>query len=77
VQQKLCSRVVTLVTTEEGTTLSGYNASCEKLFSALAFAFDGATAGPRNFSLLENKTFSKGMIALNYKPVHSKAKRKS
>jgi dihydrofolate reductase len=31
----------------------------------------------RNFSLVENKTFSKGMIALKYKRVRSKAKRKS
>jgi dihydrofolate reductase len=31
----------------------------------------------RNFALVENKTFSKGMIALKYKRVRSKAKRKS
>jgi dihydrofolate reductase len=31
----------------------------------------------RNFSLLENKTFSKGMIALKYNRVRSKAKRNS
>jgi dihydrofolate reductase len=31
----------------------------------------------RDFSLLENKTFSKGMITLKYKRVRSKAKRKS
>ena len=30
-----------------------------------------------NFALVENKTFSKGMIALKYKRVRSKAKRKS
>ena len=30
----------------------------------------------RNFSLVENKTYSKGMIALKYKRVRSKAKRK-
>src|ERR1700729_3429062 len=39
VQQKLCSRVVTLVTTKQGTTLSVYNASWEKLSSAWAFAW--------------------------------------
>jgi dihydrofolate reductase len=31
----------------------------------------------RNFSLLENKTFSKGMIALKYKRARAKTKRKS
>jgi dihydrofolate reductase len=31
----------------------------------------------RNFALVENKTFSRGMIALKYKRVRSKAKRKS
>ncbi len=31
----------------------------------------------RNFSLIENKTYSKGMIALKYKRVRSKARRKS
>jgi len=31
----------------------------------------------RNFELVENKTYSKGMIALKYKRVRSKAKRKS
>lgn len=31
----------------------------------------------RNFSLIENKTFSKGMIALKYKRVRSKVKRKA
>jgi dihydrofolate reductase len=31
----------------------------------------------RNFALVENKTFSKGMIALNYKRVRAKAKSKS
>jgi dihydrofolate reductase len=31
----------------------------------------------RDFSLLENKTYSKGMIALKYKRVRAKAKRKS
>jgi dihydrofolate reductase len=30
----------------------------------------------RNFSLVENKTYSKGMIALKYKRVRSKARRK-
>jgi dihydrofolate reductase len=31
----------------------------------------------RNFALIENKTFSKGMIALKYKRVRGKAKKKS
>jgi dihydrofolate reductase len=31
----------------------------------------------RNFALVENKTYSKGMIALKYKRVRSKARRKS
>jgi len=31
----------------------------------------------RNFSLVENKTYSKGLIALKYKRVRAKAKRKS
>jgi dihydrofolate reductase len=31
----------------------------------------------RNFSLIENKTFSKGMIALKYKRVRSKPRRKT
>jgi dihydrofolate reductase len=31
----------------------------------------------RNFSLIENKTFSRGMIALKYKRVRSKARRKA
>lgn len=31
----------------------------------------------RNFALVENKTFSRGMIALKYKRVRTKAKRKS
>jgi hypothetical protein len=31
----------------------------------------------RKFSLVENKTYSKGMIALRYKRVRPKAKRKS
>ena len=31
----------------------------------------------RNFSLVENKTFSKGLISLKYKRVRSKAKKKS
>jgi dihydrofolate reductase len=31
----------------------------------------------RNFALVENKTYSKGMIALKYKRVRAKAKRKS
>ena len=31
----------------------------------------------RNFSLIENKTYSKGMIALRYQPVPLKPKRKS
>ena len=31
----------------------------------------------RNFTLLENKTYSKGMIELKYKRVRAKAKRKS
>jgi dihydrofolate reductase len=31
----------------------------------------------RNFALLENKTYSKGMIALRYRRVRSKTKRKS
>jgi dihydrofolate reductase len=31
----------------------------------------------RNFSLIENKTFSKGLIALKYKRVRAKAERKS
>jgi dihydrofolate reductase len=30
----------------------------------------------RDFGLLENKTFSRGMIALKYKRLRSKAKRK-
>jgi len=30
----------------------------------------------RNFALLENKTFSRGMIALKYKRLRSRAKRK-
>jgi dihydrofolate reductase len=31
----------------------------------------------RNFALVENKTYSKGLIALNYRRVRAKAKRKS
>ena len=31
----------------------------------------------RNFSLIENKTYSKGMIALRYQRVPTKSKRKS
>jgi dihydrofolate reductase len=31
----------------------------------------------RNFSLIENKTYSKGMIALRYQRLHPKTKRKS
>jgi len=31
----------------------------------------------RNFALLENKTFSKGLIALKYKRLRTKAKRKT
>jgi len=31
----------------------------------------------RNFELLENKSFSKGLIAVKYKRVRTKAKRKS
>jgi hypothetical protein len=31
----------------------------------------------RNFQLIENKTFSKGLIALKYKRTRSKTKKKS
>jgi hypothetical protein len=48
-----------------------------KVVLGLGIRLDGAITPPGNFSLLANKTFSKGMIALNYKPVRSKAKRKS
>jgi hypothetical protein len=31
----------------------------------------------RNFKLIENKTFSKGLVSLKYQRVRSKAKKKS